>query len=69
MKEIVENVCSIIDTYGLDLCDIDTLVRTDEKGEVFLSCDDCIFKETDKDLGVAIAGCPYGCTCCEDILR
>ena len=61
MKEIVENVCSIIDTYGLDLCDIDTLVRTDEKGEVFLSCADCIFKETDKDLGVVVAGCPYEC--------
>ena len=69
MKEVIENIFEVIDEYGSDLCDIDTLVRTDEKGGVFLSCADCIFKDTDKDLGVEIAGCPYECVGNEDILK
>ena len=69
MKEVIENICEITDEYGSDLCDIDTLVRTDEKGEVFLSCEDCIFNGVDKEFGLDIAGCPYECTGNEDVLR
>lgn len=69
MKEVIENIFEVIDEYGSDLCDIDTLVRTDKYGEEFLSCEDCIFNGVDKKFGLDIAGCPYECTGNEDILR
>lgn len=69
MKEVIENICEITDEYGADLCDIDTLVRTDKYGEEFLSCVDCIFNGVDKEFDLGIAGCPYECTGDEDILR
>ena len=69
MKEVIENICEITDEYGADLCDIDTLVRTDRYGEEFLSCENCIFNGVDKKFGLGIAGCPYECTGDEDILR
>lgn len=68
MKEVIENICEVIDEYGSDLCDIDILVRTERDGE-FLSCEDCIFNGVDKKFGLGIAGCPYECTGDEDILR
>ena len=55
MKEVIENICEVIDEYGTDLCDIDILVRTDKYGEEFLSCEDCIYQDT-KELGYT--GCP-----------
>ena len=69
MKEVIKNICEVIDEYGADLCDIDTLVRTDKYGEEFLSCIDCIFNGIDKEFGLGIAGCPYECTGDVDILR
>ena len=69
MKEVIENIFEVIDEYGLDLCDIDTLVRPDKYGADFLSCEDCIFNGVDKKFGLDIAGCPYECTGDEDILR
>lgn len=69
MKEVIENICEVIDEYGADLCDIDTLVRTDKYGEEFLSCEDCIFNGVDKEFGLDTAGCPYECTGDIDILR
>ena len=69
MKEVIENIFEVIDEYGSDLCDIDTLVRTDKYGADFLSCEDCIFNGVDKEFGWDIAGCPYECTGNEDILR
>ena len=69
MKEVIENICEITDEYGSDLCDIDTLVRTNKYGEEFLSCEDCIFNGVDKEFGLDIAGCPYECTGDVDILR
>lgn len=69
MKEVIENIFEVIDEYGSDLCDIDTLVRTDKYGADFLSCEDCIFNGVDKEFGLDIAGCPYECTGNEDILR
>ena len=68
MKEVIEHICEVIDEYGVDLCDIDMLVRMEEKKE-FLSCEDCIFNEVDKEFGLDIVGCPYECTGNEDILR
>ena len=55
MKEVIENICEVIDEYGAELCDIDTLVRTDKYGEEFLSCEDCIYKGTEANILV----CPY----------
>ena len=69
MKEVIENIFEVIDEYGSDLCDIDTLVRTDKYGADFLSCEDCIFNGVDKEFSLDIAGCPYECTGNEDILR
>ena len=69
MKEVIENIFEVIDEYGADLCDIDTLVRTDKYGADFLSCEDCIFNGVDKEFGLDIAGCPYECTDDVDILR
>ena len=57
MKELIENICTIVDECGVDSCDIDMLVRMNEN---FINCAKCIFKYTDKDLG----GCP--CKCIED---
>ena len=59
MKEVIENIFEVIDEYGSDLCDVDTLVRTDKYGADFLSCEDCIFNGVDKEFGLGIAGCPY----------
>ena len=36
MKEVIEHIFEVINEYGVDLCDIDMLVRTDEKGEGFV---------------------------------
>ena len=68
MKEVIKNIFEVIDEYGSDLCDIDLLVRT-ERDRKFLSCEDCIFSDVDKEFGLDIAGCPYECTGNEDILR
>ena len=48
MKELIENICTIVDECGVDSCDIDMLVRMNEN---FINCAKCIFKYTDKDLG------------------
>ena len=69
MKEVIENIFEVIDEYGSDLCDIDTLVRMDKYGEEFLSCVDCIFNGVDKEFGLGLAGCPYECVGDKDILR
>ena len=67
MKEVIKNICAVVDEYGSDLCDIDLLVRM--KGDREISCEDCIFSSIDKEFGLDIAGCPYECTGDEDILR
>ena len=69
MKEDMINIEYAITASKLNLCDIDTLVRTDKYGEEFLSCVDCIFNGVDKEFGLGIAGCPYECTGDEDVLR
>ena len=37
MKEVIENIFEVIDEYGSDLCDIDTLVRLINMVQIFLA--------------------------------
>ena len=54
MKELIENIYTIVDECGVDSCDIDMLVRIG-KGNLF-DCTNCIFKVAEN---IKYEGCPY----------
>ena len=54
MKDNVKNVIAVVDMRSTCLCDVDTVIRIEDKDMNIYSCENCLFRE--KLVSVV---CPY----------